>query len=190
MGKDAKRRARAREKRKQARAQPESPVERARRLAAERACGPCQLCCELMAIPELEKPPRARCSNQCSAGCAIYAARPASCAGFLCLWRQGWGADADRPDLNGIVIDMKLAAEFPALAEAAGGGPYIFSIRTRNDEIAASERTMSVLRSFLAYRNTVTVVSPSRFILYGPSLPNGYILTEEEIRQLEGVHGR
>lgn len=143
-----------------------------------------------MAIPELTKPPRVRCSNQCATGCSIYAARPASCAAFLCLWRQGWGASADRPDYTGIVIEMKLAQEFPALAEAAGGGWYIFSVRARTDEIAASAQMVDVLRSFLVNTNTVTVVSPSRFVLYGPSIPNGYILTEEEFRSVEGVHGR
>jgi len=138
-----------------------------------------------MSIPELAKPARQRCSNQCEAGCAIYASRPPSCAAFLCLWRQGWGADADRPDRSGVVVEMKIATDFPALTQLAGGGPYVFALRFASDEGAKSARARELLRSFLVNTNVVTVVSPSRFILYGPALPDGYALTEEEVRQLE-----
>lgn len=190
MGNQAKRRARTRARREMASAQPESAGQRARRLAAERACDECQLCCEVMSIPELRKPPRERCSNQCSFGCAIYKARPTSCADFMCLWRQGWGTSADRPDRTGLVVEMKLATEYPALAEMVGGGPanggrYIFSIRARTDEIATSFRALEVRRSFLVGKNAVTVVSPSGFTVYGPTCLEGHTFTVVEAAALE-----
>jgi hypothetical protein len=52
-----------------------------------RACGDCTLCCKVMAIEELSKPPGQWCGHcQPGRGCRIYDDRPAECRDFNCLW--------------------------------------------------------------------------------------------------------
>ena len=52
-----------------------------------RACGDCTLCCHVVAVAELDKPPGIRCphAQRCN-GCAIYPSRPAACRDFYCEW--------------------------------------------------------------------------------------------------------
>ena len=73
-----------------------------------RKCGPCQLCCKLMPIAEMDKPANHRCTHQRHGkGCAIYATRPTSCAKWSCRWLLGLDTDGmRRPDLSRYVIDM------------------------------------------------------------------------------------
>ena len=70
------------------------------KLGAERQCGECQVCCYATELRALNKPQMTRCEHQCANGCAIYATRPADCAGFLCGWKLG--ALTDRPDKSGL----------------------------------------------------------------------------------------
>lgn len=69
-----------------------------------RICGPCQACCEVMAVRELGKKEHTRCERQCAAGCATYATRPPSCAAFRCAWLAGRLGRRDRPDLVGVFV--------------------------------------------------------------------------------------
>lgn len=55
--------------------------------APGRSCGSCTLCCNLLAVGSLAKPQRQWCGHcSTSAGCTIYAQRPAECAAFHCAW--------------------------------------------------------------------------------------------------------
>lgn len=50
-------------------------------------CGSCSLCCKMMAVKELEKPPETWCTHaRKGRGCSIYAERPESCRVFECVW--------------------------------------------------------------------------------------------------------
>ena len=50
-------------------------------------CGPCALCCKIMAVPEIEKPAHQWCQHcKIGIGCAIYEARPTACR--ECVWLQ------------------------------------------------------------------------------------------------------
>ena len=52
-----------------------------------RQCGDCSLCCKVMEIATLDKPPGSWCWNCKPAhGCTIYADRPKECENFNCLW--------------------------------------------------------------------------------------------------------
>lgn len=55
-----------------------------------RECGPCSMCCKLVAITELGKPEGVWCEHAIAkgGGCRIYADRPASCRSFFCGWLQ------------------------------------------------------------------------------------------------------
>ena len=52
---------------------------------ADRSCAGCSLCCTLLSVAELDKPPLVPCGN-CSAnrGCRIYLQRPTECRQFYC----------------------------------------------------------------------------------------------------------
>lgn len=78
--------------------------------AAERAkiCGPCTLCCKVMAVAELEKPMGAACVHcRPRQGCSIYQTRPKACRTFECVWLM----DPEmphrfRPDQTKVVLDQ------------------------------------------------------------------------------------
>ena len=54
-----------------------------------RSCGSCSLCCDVIAVPELDKRMEQRCVYQKVRGCAIYSTRPLSCRTFSCAWLVG-----------------------------------------------------------------------------------------------------
>jgi len=53
-----------------------------------RTCGTCSMCCKLLYIDELKKPPNQWCSHVMKGGgCSIYDSRPAEvCGAFKCHW--------------------------------------------------------------------------------------------------------
>jgi hypothetical protein len=78
-------------------------------------CGECSLCCKLLGVEVLDKPPHVWCQF-CTPGrgCQIHeeAAYPADCASYVCLWRQCRDegvpiADALRPDRCNVIIDVR-----------------------------------------------------------------------------------
>jgi hypothetical protein len=55
--------------------------------ALARSCGDCSLCCKVMAIATIAKPPGSWCWHcKPPRGCTIYANRPQECETFNCLW--------------------------------------------------------------------------------------------------------
>lgn len=76
-------------------------------ITAQRPCGECKACCEVLAIQELDKPLNVMCEHA-GAGpqgcCTIYDSRPKSCQDYLCLWKLGLGTDDHRPDRSGLVL--------------------------------------------------------------------------------------
>lgn len=53
-----------------------------------RECGECTLCCTLLGIRQLNKPPYQTCEH-CKDGCSIHSIRPAECRDYDCAWLQG-----------------------------------------------------------------------------------------------------
>src|SRR5256714_12397075 len=50
-----------------------------------RECGDCTMCCKIMGITSLAKPPGVWCSHcRPGRGCAIYGQRPQDCRDFVC----------------------------------------------------------------------------------------------------------
>lgn len=74
-----------------------------------RTCGPCTACCTTAPVLPLGKPANVPCTHlrtppEC--GCATYDTRPGCCSLYECEWRRGaWGAEQDRPDLSGYVLE-------------------------------------------------------------------------------------
>lgn len=74
----------------------------------KRTCGECQACCTYLPVSEVGSVALTPCPHQCEAGCSIYDERPDVCKGYACAWLYGAGAEQDRPDLSGILIDNML----------------------------------------------------------------------------------
>jgi hypothetical protein len=52
-----------------------------------KSCGTCNLCCQVLVIEELDKPPGPLCKHcKPGKGCKIYLKRPEVCRDFECEW--------------------------------------------------------------------------------------------------------
>ncbi len=77
-------------------------------MGATRSCGDCGLCCKLLGVEALAKPPHSWCAHFVRGqGCAVYADRPRACADFSCYWLgQDALDDSWRPDRCGFVLHL------------------------------------------------------------------------------------
>ncbi len=75
-------------------------------LVAGRGCGSCSMCCKLLGIPELEKPPMVWCSHaEPGRGCAIHAERPEVCRAFFCHYLRNPNLGPEwKPDRAGFLL--------------------------------------------------------------------------------------
>ena len=81
----------------------------------KRSCGECVACCVYLKISELNKPGLTPCQHlkeltgehTCSTegGCSVYEDKPTVCRDYRCLWLNGHGAEEDRPDKSGLLMD-------------------------------------------------------------------------------------
>lgn len=71
-----------------------------------KACGECNLCCQILEIDELAKPAGLLCKDcLLGNGCAIYDDRPQVCRDFECLWKGDRAMAAPlRPDRVGTIL--------------------------------------------------------------------------------------
>lgn len=92
---------------------------RIKEIVTARSCGPCQECCDAVAVHEIGKDQYTRCEHQCSVGCAVYQVRPESCREYYCLWRLIGLPESQsfRPD--------QLRAIFDISDEKLDSKPYI-----------------------------------------------------------------
>jgi hypothetical protein len=69
-------------------------------------CGACMMCCQVLDIPELNKPPGPDCPNCMKAGgCAIYHSRPKVCRDYECDWlRERDLGPKLKPSLTGVIL--------------------------------------------------------------------------------------
>lgn len=77
-----------------------------------RSCGSCTLCCKVVGVAELSKPPGTWCPHCDRAkGCTIYETRPTDCRTFFCHWMLETGLGPDwKPE----------RCKFALLSSAAG----------------------------------------------------------------------
>lgn len=69
-----------------------------------RACGQCDLCCTLIAAPDVDKPEGIKC-KYCDNGCTIHAERPETCADYFCEWANENLPEEMRPDKVHFVVE-------------------------------------------------------------------------------------
>jgi hypothetical protein len=69
-------------------------------------CGACTMCCQVLDIPELKKPPGPLCPHGVpGGGCSIYARRPQVCRDFECDWlRDRELGPRLKPNLTGVIL--------------------------------------------------------------------------------------
>ena len=74
-----------------------------------RACNSCTMCCKLVAVSELKKPPQRWCTHcRPGTGCKIYAERPQECRGFTCLYLVASGLSEDwQPETAKMVLAVE-----------------------------------------------------------------------------------
>ncbi len=74
--------------------------------AAGRACGSCTMCCKVLLVGELQKPPGVWCKHaKPGQGCGIYETRPGSCREFFCEWMlDGKFGPEWKPDVAKFVV--------------------------------------------------------------------------------------
>ncbi len=86
-----------------------------------RECGPCTLCCKVLAVPELDKPAGVWCRHaRKGGGCDRYATRPPTCQAFICGWQQGLIREVLRPDRVHAVVSAQVTDGHLAIFEDAG----------------------------------------------------------------------
>jgi uncharacterized protein len=71
-----------------------------------KACGACNMCCQILEIEEMAKPAGLLCKDcRSGSGCGIYEHRPQVCRDFECLWKgdRSMGAPL-RPDRVGTIL--------------------------------------------------------------------------------------
>jgi hypothetical protein len=71
-----------------------------------RRCEGCSVCCTVLGVEKLGKPPDCTCVHVTAAGCGIYATRPQVCRQYLCSWLLGLGQEGDRPDRSGVLVAL------------------------------------------------------------------------------------
>ena len=105
--------------------------------APAKSCGDCGLCCKLMGVEEIAKPPLAWCREfKRGCGCRTYETRPKACADFICYWLHLPVLDESwRPDRAGFVMHMseqgrRLNIEVdPAQSAGWRREPYLSTLR-------------------------------------------------------------
>ena len=137
--------------------------------SAAKTCGSCSLCCKLLAIDELAKPPGDWCPHVAiGKGCTIYETRPGSCRTFQCFWLSLPKLDASwRPDRCGFVLrdagsGLLLVEVEPSKPDAWRRQPYYAQLKHWSQATPAGTGMVVV-----KVRGSATVVLPDADLAIG-----------------------
>jgi hypothetical protein len=77
------------------------------------ACGACTMCCKVMAVDALPKPPQSWCPHcAIGKGCTIYETRPTECRTFDCVYRFDSALGPEwRPDTAHFVMAYEIGGK-------------------------------------------------------------------------------
>jgi hypothetical protein len=152
-----------------------------------RPCGSCSLCCKVIGIAALNKPPGQWCPHfSRGVGCSIYADAPSECRRFQCFWSlETLKADEWKPDRcklvvwtndpNRIIVDVD--ADYP---NAWRREPHYGQIRGWSDR-----RRANPVEVLVRVRGRMLVVFPETEIDLGP-----YDLSKRIVSGYRDVDGR
>jgi hypothetical protein len=129
-----------------------------------RECGTCTLCCKLMRVPELEKPPDKWCPNcAIGKGCKIYEVRPPVCRQFLCVYLldstmgEYWKPSHSRIILSNSVATVLRVHVDPDRPDVWRREPYYSDLKKWS---ANALRASSIVALFVG--DNLTVIFPDR----------------------------
>ena len=151
-------------------------------LAPGRACGSCTLCCKVMRIRELDKPPGEWCPHcAIGKGCKIYDSRPEDCRIFYCGYLI-WDTLPDYwfPANSKIVVTSELGGDRltfhvdPARPDAWRKEPFYSDIRRMS-----ANRPHKLAQVLVRVDRNSTVIFPEREIELGYVSPDERIITFE-----------
>jgi hypothetical protein len=108
-------------------------------LSRSKTCGPCTLCCKVMAVDELQKPVGVPCLHvRAGKGCGIYESRPRACRTFACVWLMDEEMPHRfRPDQTRVVLDQDATGDWliarcdPANPQAWRRNPMYAALKGR-----------------------------------------------------------
>lgn len=122
-------------------------------------CGECTLCCEILPIPEINKPENQLCPN-CTekSGCNIYSNRPISCRQFDCVYIKNDDSEDLRPDKTGIIFEY--ISENIIIGTRRESKIYDWETKKINDYIdTLNENGISVILT--SFTNAPLIVKPT-----------------------------
>jgi hypothetical protein len=162
----------------------------AKSIVPGRSCGECSLCCKLIRVDALAKPPGTWCTH-CAAGrgsCRIYDNRPTECRDFYCAWMVSPTlGDEWRPSKCKIVLrvesDGKLIAAHvdPSDPAAWRRQPYFRTLKQ------FAIKGASVGQRVIVYiKNRVIVIFPNKEVDVGTMNPGDHLV----VREVGGPNGR
>lgn len=129
----------------------------------KRECGECTACCEVMIVPELQKPANNKCVYA-NNGCSMYEHRPPTCRDWNCLWVQGRFGNKERPDKTKFVSWI-----MPSSQSAQWGHPVVAirEIKEGSSVVPAGDRAIKKLTGsgasvIVIKRDTGRVIHPAR----------------------------
>ena len=81
----------------------------------KRECGNCSLCCEVMAVEDINKKEYQKCENQ-GLGCRIHNEKPDQCKSFACAWLEGNIPYDLKPDNVGFFVTSQGTEDYPLVS--------------------------------------------------------------------------
>jgi len=69
-------------------------------------CGGCTMCCDVLPVPQLNKPENTLCINCVAEGCGIHATRPSVCRDFQCYYTLSEQSIEFRPDKTDCMFEL------------------------------------------------------------------------------------
>lgn len=152
-----------------------------------KSCGPCTMCCRLLAVEALAKPAGRPCVHLARAGgCGIYAERPTACRTYECVWLM----DPEmphrfRPDQTKVMLDQD-AQGLRLIARCDPANPTAWRRRPIYDALKTYARThWGAGRIVLAVAGRRTwLVAPNEEVDLGEVEPGA------DLRITEGPDGK
>ena len=136
---------------------------------AAKECGTCSMCCKLLYIEELAKPPGQWCPHVVQGkGCGIYETRPRPCRAFSCHWIKLEALDDRwRPDRCGFLLwwvseTVLMVVVEPTKPDAWKRQPFYGQLKEWS-KTALTGVGMVVVK----VRNNATVLLPHRDVFVG-----------------------
>lgn len=113
-----------------------------------KSCGPCTMCCKVLAVADLAKPVGKLCDHaRPGKGCAIYETRPQACRSFECVWLMDEEMPHRfRPDQTKVVLDQDAEGKWligrcdPANPQAWRRNPMYAALKGRAEDTWGSGR--------------------------------------------------